>query len=194
MAETARVHPSAEIEDDVLIGPRTSVWARSHLRRGARIGADCIIGEQVFIDSGVVLGNRCKVQNQALLYHGVSIADEVFIGPQACITNDRWPRATTPGGALKGVSDWIVSPVRVGRGASLGAGGLVVAGVEIGDYALIGAGTVVTRDVAPHALVVGVPGRAVGWVCVCGARLGEGLACPACGRTYREVAGRLLTV
>lgn len=192
MAESDQVDQSAEIEGDVLIGPRTRVWARSHIRRGARIGADCIIGEQVFIDTGVVIGDRCKVQNQALLYHGVSIADDVFIGPGVCITNDRWPRATTPGGVLKGASDWTVSPVRLGRGASLGAGSVVVAGVEIGEYALIGAGTVVTRDVVPHALVVGVPGRARGWVCVCGVRLGEGLACLACGRGYREVAGRLL--
>jgi UDP-3-O-[3-hydroxymyristoyl] glucosamine N-acyltransferase len=191
MVAPGLIHPTAAIEDDVVIGPGSRVWARSHIRRGARIGADCVIGEDVFIDAGVRVGDRCKIQNQALLYHGVTIDDEVFIGPQVCITNDRRPRAATPEGALKGDADWTVGPVRVGRGASLGAGSVVVAGSDIGDYALVGAGTVVVGGVASHALVVGCPGRQVGWVCVCGESLDDGLACPGCGRGYVVTSGRV---
>jgi acetyltransferase-like isoleucine patch superfamily enzyme len=191
MVEPGLIHPSVEIEDDVLIGSRTRIWARSHIRRGARIGADCVIGEDVFIDVGVRIGDRCKVQNQALLYRGVSIEDEVFIGPQVCITNDRWPRATTPHGTLKTDADWTVDPVRIGCGASIGAATVVVAGADIGEHALVGAGTVIVGDVAPHALVVGSPGRAIGWVCTCDCRLDESFTCPACGRAYPEIAGHL---
>ncbi len=183
------------------IGPGSSVWHRAQVRVGARIGADCVIGRDVFIDEGVEIGDRVKIQNGALVYHGVSVEDGVFIGPGVILTNDRYPRAITSTGDLARAADWTVSPIVLRHGCSVGAGAVVVAGIEVGRFATIGAGAVVTRDVPPHALVVGSPARRIGWVCACGARLldtdGEPAAakpphysihpelhCISCGRTY----------
>jgi UDP-2-acetamido-3-amino-2,3-dideoxy-glucuronate N-acetyltransferase len=194
---TARIHPTADLEADVSVGPGTTVWHHAQIRRGARIGRDGVIGRDVFIDESVTLGDRVKIQNRALVYHGVTIADDVFIGPGAILTNDRRPRALNADGGLARASDWTVSPIRIAAGASIGAGVIVVAGRDVGSFALVGAGSVVTHDVPPHGLVVGNPARQIGWVCVCAERLGEdpdasassGLRCPACGRRYdRDVA------
>lgn len=198
---SARVHPTADVESGVDIGEGTSIWNRAQVRTGARIGSECIIGRDAFIDEGVVLGNRVKVQNAALVYHGVTVEDGVFIGPNAILTNDRYPRAITASGALSRADDWEISPIRLRTGASIGAGAVVVAGTEIGRYATVGAGAVVTRDVPDHALVVGNPARRLGWVCACGRRLpepGEDMAaaphartatCRTCGSVYDIAAG-----
>jgi UDP-2-acetamido-3-amino-2,3-dideoxy-glucuronate N-acetyltransferase len=198
---SARVHPSADLEADVTVGRGTAVWQRAQIRRGGRIGAECVIGRDVFIDLGVTLGDRVKVQNGALLYNGVSVEDGVFIGPGAILTNDRYPRAITTTGELATAEDWTVSPIVVRHGSSVGAGAVIVAGVEIGTYAMVGAGAVVTRDVPGHALVAGNPARRIGWVCACGRRLRDStghdapaqreryaidrnLVCESCGRQY----------
>ena len=193
---SARVHPSADLEADVSVGPGTSIWHRAQVRTGARIGAECVIGRGVFIDEGVEIGNRVKIQNAALVYHGVTVEDGVFIGPNAILTNDRFPRAITATGELARADDWVVSPIRLRTGASIGAGAVVVAGRDVGRFATVGAGAVVTRDVPDHALVAGNPARRIGWVCACGRRLihdagtpvgadhaGEA-ACPACTARY----------
>ncbi len=197
---SARVHATADLESDVTVGPRTSIWHRAAIRSGARIGADCIVGRDAFIDAGVVLGDRVKVQNAALVYHGVTVEDAVFIGPNAILTNDRYPRAVTADGTLARGDDWEVSPIVLHHGCSIGAGAIVVAGVDVGRFATVGAGAVVTRTVSDHALVAGNPARRLGWVCACGARLADpdtgspappapdpahDLDCPACGRRYR---------
>jgi acetyltransferase-like isoleucine patch superfamily enzyme len=200
---TARIHGSADIEPDVQVGPRTSIWHRAQVRTGARIGADCVIGRDAFIDEGVTLGDRVKVQNLALVYHGVTVEDGVFIGPNAILTNDRHPRAITVSGELARADDWTVSPILVRHGASVGAGAVVVAGTTVGRFATIGAGGVVTRDVPDHALVAGSPARVIGWVCACGARLHDATdgapapaahdgpaACIRDGSRYRIMAGR----
>ena len=182
---SARIHASADLEADVSVGAGTSVWHRAQLRTGTRIGRDAVIGRDVFIDEGVTLGDRVKVQNGALIYRGVTIADGVFIGPGVILTNDRRPRALNLAGELARAADWTVSAVRIEVGASLGAGAIVVAGRNVGPYAMVGAGAVVTHDVPAHALVVGNPARAIGWVCVCGERLLEPeLHCPACDRRF----------
>jgi acetyltransferase-like isoleucine patch superfamily enzyme len=195
---TARVHPTADLEDEVSVGPRTSVWNRAVLRRGASLGAECVIGRDAFIDEGVRLGDRVKVQNGALVYHGVSVGDGVFIGPGAILTNDRYPRAITPTGELARGDDWTVSPIELREGCSIGAGAVVVAGTVVGRFATVGAGAVVTRDVPDYALVAGNPARRLGWVCACGTRLTdasgknapanpepeEGLRCARCGRHF----------
>ena len=93
--------------------PRTSIWNRAQVRRGARIGADCIVGRDAFIDEGVVIGDRVKIQNAALVYHGVTVEDGVFIGPNAILTNDRFPRSITADGELARADDWVVSPIRL---------------------------------------------------------------------------------
>jgi acetyltransferase-like isoleucine patch superfamily enzyme len=195
---TARVHASADLESDVSVGPRTSIWNRAVLRNGASVGAECIIGRDAFIDEGVHLGDRVKVQNGALVYHGVTVGNGVFIGPGAILTNDRYPRAITATGELARGDDWTVSPIELRDGCSIGAGAVVVAGTTIGRFATVGAGAIVTRDVPDFALVAGNPARRLGWVCACGSRLTDAtganaapnpstnvpLTCPQCGRGY----------
>jgi UDP-2-acetamido-3-amino-2,3-dideoxy-glucuronate N-acetyltransferase len=195
---TARVHASAELEADVAVGPRSSIWNRAVLRNGATLGADCIIGRDAFIDEGVKLGDKVKVQNGALIYHGVTVGNGVFIGPGAILTNDRYPRAVTATGELARGDDWAVSPIELLDGCSIGAGAVVVAGTKVGRFATVGAGSVVTRDVPDYALVAGNPARRLGWVCACGNRLAQSgganaaptptpsapLDCPRCGRVF----------
>ena len=181
---SARIHATADLEPDVSVGPRTSIWHRAQVRTGARIGGDGVIGRDVFIDEGVAIGARVKVQNGALIYHGVTIEDGVFIGPGAILTNDRRPRALSASGDLAREADWTVSPIHVALGASIGAGAIVVAGCDVGPYAMVGAGSVVTHDVPGHALVAGNPARSIGWVCVCGERLADSTGRPSSGARY----------
>lgn len=159
-----RIHPSAEVEPGVRVGPGSSVWHLAHLRSGAVVGADCNLGRGVYVDGGVVIGDRVKVQNFALLYEPARIGDGVFIGPAVVLTNDRYPRAVTPDGTPKTAADWSAVGVTLAEGCSLGARSVVVPGVTVGAWAMVAAGAVVTRDVPAHALVVGVPARRVGWV------------------------------
>jgi acetyltransferase-like isoleucine patch superfamily enzyme len=191
----ARIHPSADLEADVSVGAGTSIWQRAQIRTGARIGAECVIGRDAFIDVEVSIGNRVKIQNAALVYHGVTVEDGVFIGPNAILTNDRFPRAITASGELARADDWVVSPIVLRTGCAIGAGAVVVAGRTVGRFATVGAGAVVTRDVADHALVAGNPARRLGWVCACGQRLVDDgspvsgthqgpASCAACGAGY----------
>lgn len=178
------VHPTADVSPQASIGAGTRIWNRAQVREGAVLGANCNIGKDVYIDFDVRIGDNVKVQNSALIYHGATLEDGVFVGPQACLTNDLYPRAINPDGSLKGASDWEVGETVVRYGASIGAGAIIVAGVEIGRFAMIGAGAVVTRDVPAHGLVLGVPARLVGYVCACGSKLdvdeqGYG-RCPRC--------------
>ena len=173
------IHPTALVEDGAIVGADTRIWHRTHVRARSTIGVGCTIGFSVYVDDDVVVGDRCKIQNHVSLYRGVTLEDDVFVGPSATFTNDLHPRAHA--------TDWTVVSTLVGRGASIGANATIVCGTKIGAHAMVGAGSVVTADVAPHALVIGVPARQTGWVCVCGhtlARRGEPvpLVCPVCGR------------
>lgn len=198
---SARVHATADLEAEVNVGPDTSIWHRAQVRTRANIGRECVIGRDVFIDEGVSIGDRVKIQNAALIYHGVTIGSGVFIGPGAILTNDRHPRALTSAGELARGADWIVSPVHVNDGASIGAGAIIVAGCDVGVFGMVGAGAVVTHDVPAHAVVAGNPARVIGWVCACGQRLIDStghpapatreryaldpeLTCAVCGRHY----------
>lgn len=181
MADDVFVHPLA-INDCEEIGAGTKVWAFSHVLAGAKIGSDCNICERVFVESGAVIGKGCTIKNGVSLWHGVTLENYVFVGPDVSFTNDRWPRsARNP--LLAPKTDWL-QLTYVCEGASLGARSIIISGVTIGSYAMIAAGAVVTRDVLPHALVLGMPARQDGWVCMCGHRLNDELTCLYCDRVF----------
>lgn len=176
----------AIISASASIDPTAKIWAHAQIREGAVIGPECVVGNGAYIDSNVRLGARCKVQNRALLYEDAELEDGVFIGPGVILTNDRYPRAVNPDATLKTPADWTAGSTRIRRGASVGAGSIILPGLTIGRWALIAAGSLITRDVPAHAIVMGSPASMVGYVCVCARRLDDNLACPACGRRYRN--------
>jgi UDP-2-acetamido-3-amino-2,3-dideoxy-glucuronate N-acetyltransferase len=129
---------------------------------GCKIGRDTKIGAFVEIQKNAIVGARCKVSSHTFVCEGVIIEDEVFVGHGVMFTNDRFPRATNEDGSLQTEADWSVERTLVKRGASIGSNATIVAGITIGEGALVGAGAVVTKDVPPHAIVVGVPAKVVG--------------------------------
>ena len=156
---TAWVSPLAIVEDGVIIGPGVTIWEFAKVRKGAVIGPGVTIGMGVYIGPGVVIGGNSKIQNYALIYDPAEIGNGVFIGPGAILTNDKNPSAVSPDGDIKRPGDWTASKVIVEDGASLGAGSICVAPVTVGAHSIVGAGAVVTRDVLPRSLVVGLPAR-----------------------------------
>ncbi|VVC03401.1 UDP-3-O-(3-hydroxymyristoyl)glucosamine N-acyltransferase [Candidatus Bilamarchaeum dharawalense] len=159
-------HSSAIVEEQTRIGTNTKIWHFAHIRKGADIGKECNIGKSVYIDSNVSIGNNVKIQNFVSVYHGVTIEDDVFVGPSVTFTNDLHPRA------------WIwkkqkIAKTLIKKGASIGANATIVAGITIGEYAMVGAGAVVTKKVEPYQLVYGNPAKPRGWVCKCGLPVGE---------------------
>lgn len=165
------IHPSAEVEADVVIGENTKIWHLCHIRRSAHIGSECVLGRGVFVDAGVQIGSRVKIQNYVSVFHGVTIEDGVFVGPHVCFTNDLWPRAINPDLSLKSADDWVLSTTLVKVGAALGANSTIVCGITIGRWAMVGSGSVVTKDVPDYALVVGNPARIIGYVTASGKRV-----------------------
>jgi acetyltransferase-like isoleucine patch superfamily enzyme len=171
------VHERGLCESDE-VGEGTRIWAFAHVMKGAKIGARCNVCDHAFIETGAVVGDRVTIKNAVLLWDGVRIEDDVFIGPNAVFTNVERPRA----GLKKKREEFGETVVR--RGATIGANATIVCGITVGEYAFVGAGAVVTKDVPAHAMVVGSPARPIGWACVCGARLPEGLTCAECGRAF----------
>ena len=197
------IEPSADVAPSAIVAPSARIWHLAQVREDARIGDETIVGRGAYIGEGVRVGARCKIQNYALVYEPASLADGVFVGPAAVFTNDHAPRAINADGSLKSASDWDRVGVTVERGAAIGARAVCVAPVRIGEWASVGAGAVVTSDVAPYALVVGVPARRVGWVGEAGVPLvaadevprneagDRTWVCPASGRRYVERDGTL---
>lgn len=177
-------HETACIDGPCQIGAGTRIWHFTHVMAGARIGRDCVLGQNVMVGRDVAIGDGCKIQNNVSVYRGVTLEEGVFCGPGAVFTNVRNPRATIDRKAE-------FAETRVCANATIGANATIVCGVTIGPHAFVGAGAVVTRDVAAHALVVGVPARRIGWVSHAGERLRSDLACPRTGRRYRVVGGVL---
>lgn len=167
---TARIHPTAQVAASAAVGDGAQIWLHCQVRDHAVIGAESILGKNVYVDTGVTVGARSKIQNNVSLFAGVVIEDGVFLGPHVCFTNDRVPRAINPDGTLKAAADWVVTATRVGTGASVGANTTVVCGITIGAWAMIGAGSVVTRSIPAFALAYGTPARVVGWVTPSGER------------------------
>lgn len=179
----SEIHPTAIVEPGARVGVGTRIWHWVHVMAGARIGAGCSIGQGCYVGN-VTIGAGCRIQNHVSIYDGVTLEDDVFVGPSCVFTNVVHPRAHVPRKAE-------YAPTLVGRGATLGANATIVCGVTIGPAAFVGAGAVVTRDVPAHALVVGAPARQVGWACACGETLPEALACARCGARYVLADGAL---
>lgn len=151
------------IGDDVRLGEGVKVYHPEQVNLyGCEIGDGTKIGSFVEIRKGVKIGRNVKIQAFAFIPEGVEIEDGVFVGPHACFTNDLYPRAVDERGELLQEGEWELSPTRVRRGASIGANSTIMCGITIGEFAMIGAGAVVLHDVAPYAMVAGVPARVIG--------------------------------
>lgn len=163
MTNAPFVHPTAEVDPDATLGDGVMVWNWSKVCRGAVVGDGTKIGQAVYVDRNVSIGQRSKIQNGVSVYTGVTIGDDVFVGPNVTFTNDKVPRAHN--------TEWSITPTVVEDGASIGAAAVIVCGVTLGRNCLIAAGALVTRDVPPHALVMGQPARVVDYVTRSGRRL-----------------------
>lgn len=178
------VHETAVIDEGCKIGTGTKIWHFSHIMPNCIIGENCIIGQNVVISPDVVLGKNVKVQNNVSIYTGVTCDDYVFLGPSMVFTNVINPRS-----AINRKSEYIKT--HVGKGASIGANATIVCGNDIGKFALIGAGAVVTKHVPDFALVVGNPGKQIGWISEYGHRLNfdahEKSQCPESKEWYQLI-------
>jgi UDP-2-acetamido-3-amino-2,3-dideoxy-glucuronate N-acetyltransferase len=159
-------HESAYVDDNCIIGEETKIWHFSHIQSGAKIGKKCVFGQNVNVGNNVSIGDFCKVQNNVSIYEGVTLEDYVFCGPSMVFTNILDPKCKYP---QVGAQYYVKTLVK--EGASIGANATIVCGITLGKHCLIGAGSVVTKDVPDYALVVGVPGKILGWVSEAGKRL-----------------------
>jgi UDP-2-acetamido-3-amino-2,3-dideoxy-glucuronate N-acetyltransferase len=189
----ARVHPTALVEEGVVLGDDTRVWDGVHIRRGARLGHDCIVGEKSYIAYDVAIGNFVKINAVVYICAGVTIGDFCMIAAHTVFTNDRFPRSGNrelTGLETSDPTDETL-PTRLGRGVTIGANATIGPGVTLGEFSMVGMGAVVTKDVPAHALVFGNPARLAGWLSACGEPLVRGAAappgglrCERCGREY----------
>ncbi|SHE67431.1 acyltransferase [Flavisolibacter ginsengisoli] len=157
-------HPTAVIDDGAQIGDEVKIWHFCHIMTGCLIGEGCSLGQNTFVASNVVLGKNVRVQNNVSIYEGVICEDDVFLGPSMVFTNVINPRS-----AVNRKNEFRQTIVR--RGATIGANATIICGNEIGSFAFVGAGSVITRPVAPYALVLGNPAKQIGWVSELGHRL-----------------------
>jgi len=150
-------HESAYVEEPCEIGTGTKIWHFSHVMKGAKIGENCILGQNVSICGGVVIGNNVKIQNNVSTYTGLIIEDDVFLGPSCVLTNVTNPRSQI-------IRHSLYEKTVLRRGTTVGANATIVCGIDLGRYSFIAAGAVVSQDVADYALMVGVPARQAGWM------------------------------
>lgn len=176
------IHETACVDQPCDIGEGTKIWHFSHILAGSVIGRNCSLGQNVMIGPDVTIGDGCKVQNNVSIYKGVTLENNVFVGPSVVFTNVNTPRA-----AIDRMGE--IAPTLVQQGATIGANATIVCGATLGAYCFVAAGAVVTKDVPPHALVAGLPGKIAGWVGHAGERLtqdrssGE-FVCPRTGQRY----------
>jgi UDP-2-acetamido-3-amino-2,3-dideoxy-glucuronate N-acetyltransferase len=171
----------AVVDDNVEIGEGTKIWHFSHVQSGSKIGKKCVLGQNVNVGNNVTIGNFCKIQNNVSIYEGVTLEDYVFCGPSMVFTNILDPRCKYP---QVGAQFYVKTLVK--EGASIGANATIVCGHTLGKHCMIGAGAVVTKDIPDYALVVGNPGRIIGWVSEAGKRL----KFDDQGKSYCEKSGK----
>lgn len=148
-----KIHDSAIIDNTAIIGEGTVVWVNVQIREFSKIGVNCILSKDVYIDKNVLVGDRCKIQNSVSIYDGVTIGSDVFVGPNVSFTNDKVPRAFN--------TDWSITETIISDGVSLGANSTIVCGINIGEFSMVAAGSVVTKDVPPYTLVAGNPAKII---------------------------------
>jgi len=149
-----------KIAPDVKLGKKVKIFDFVNLY-GCQIGDRTQIGTFVEIQKGAKIGRNCKISSHTFICEGVTIEDNVFIGHSVTFINDRYPRATSPGGSLQTDDDWECIPTLVKKGASIGSGATLLSGVTIGENTIVGAGSVVTRNVPPGTIVAGNPAKAL---------------------------------
>ena len=171
-------HESACIDEGATIGKKTKIWHYSHVMPGAEIGKKCKLGQNVYIGGKAKIGNHVKIQNNVSIYDNVVLEDDVFCGPSCVFTNVINPRSF-----IKRTDEY--KTTLVNRGATIGANATIICGITIGEFAMIGAGAVVTKEVKPYALMIGVPAEQKGWVSKAGVVLDERLTCFETGERYR---------
>lgn len=189
VTEDVLIHPSAFVDEGAQIGAGTRVWHFCHILGGAVIGERCSLGQNVVVMNGTHIGTNVKIQNNVSVYEGVTLEDDVFCGPSMVFTNVINPRSH-----VSRKNEYRKTLVK--RGASIGANATIVCGVTLGEFCFIGAGAVVSKDVEPYALMVGVPARRVGWACECGEKLpsSDAPGCEACGKQYVNHGNRIARV
>jgi UDP-2-acetamido-3-amino-2,3-dideoxy-glucuronate N-acetyltransferase len=185
------VHESSYVDDGAQVGKGTKIWHFCHVMPGAVIGERCSLGQNVVVMGGTKMGTNVKIQNNVSIYEGVELEDDVFCGPSMVFTNVMNPRSHV-------VRKHEYKRTLVKRGASIGANATIVCGTTLGEFAFIGAGAVVTKDVAPYAMMAGVPAKRIGWMCQCGEKLGAFKAgkakCRVCGDGYRKTKSGIAAV
>ena len=173
------IHPTSILSDDSEVGDNSKIWQFCHIFGKSIIGKNSILGQNVMVGPNVTIGSNCKIQNNVSLYKGIKIENNVFCGPSCVFTNVKTPRAF-----IDRSNEFSETIVR--EGASIGANATIVCGVEIGEYSMIAAGAVVTKNVKPFSLVMGLPAKHIGWISKAGERLDKNLTCYRTGKKDEE--------
>ena len=187
------VHPTSIVDSECVIGEGTKIWHFCHILNKTNIGNQCSLGQNVVAGPNVLIGNNCKIQNNVSIYEGVTLEDDVFCGPSCVFTNVINPRSF-----IVRKSEYKNTIIRTG--ASLGANSTIICGINIGKYALIGAGALVKSDIANYALIVGVPGKQIGWVCKCGVTISKMIKntlrteCSNCNSIYEVCSDKITPI
>jgi acetyltransferase-like isoleucine patch superfamily enzyme len=176
-----KIHPTADVQSKN-IGDGTTIWQFSIVLPGAKIGRDCNVNSHCLVENDVIMGDRVTIKCGVYVWDGLRLEDDVFVGPNATLTNDKRPRS-------KQYVDH--PPTTLKKGCSIGAAAVLGPGLTIGEYAMIGMGAVVTKDVPAYTVWFGSPAAQKGFICACKEKLAEPFVCKNCGTKYEQHDGGL---